>query len=301
MITSIILLLGVIINVALLTLTERKIMGSMQRRIGPNKVGLLGLLQPFADGFKLILKEQLIPMGSNRFFFLSAPFLFFYLALLQFIILPLDSTTILTELTGSGILIFIAISELSIYGVLYSGWSANNKYTLLGSLRSTAQMISYSVSLSLIILSIIITVGNLDLLFILNAQQNISYIFPLLPVGLLFMISAIIETNRAPADLPEAESELVGGFMTEHGSISFAFFFLAEYASMIYMSTLFFILFIGISFSLPFLFFYIWLRASLPRIRFDQLLDLGWKHFLPFIIGYIIFLPIFIWTFDILG
>jgi NADH-quinone oxidoreductase subunit H len=298
---SVVVLIGVIINVALLTLAERKIMGAMQRRIGPNKVGFLGILQPFADGIKLILKEQVIPTGANRFFFLGAPYLFFYLALVQFLILPLDRSTVLSELVGGGLLIIITISELSIYGVLYSGWSSNNKYSLLGALRSTAQMISYSVSLSLILLTIIITVGSIDILHIMNSQTNMPLILPLLPVGIMFIISAIAETSRAPMDFQEAESELVSGFNTEYAGVSFAFFFLAEYSSMLFLATLFFILFIGYSYSLPFLFFFFWLRASVPRLRLDQLLTLGWVHFLPFIIGYLLFLPPFLFTFDFLS
>jgi NADH-quinone oxidoreductase subunit H len=279
---------------------ERKIMGAMQRRIGPNKVGFLGLLQPFADGFKLILKEQLVPSAANRFFFFSAPFLFFYLALIQFLILPLDSSTVLAELPGTGLLIIIAISELSIYGVLYSGWSSNSKYPLLGALRSTAQMISYSVCLSLILLTLILSVGDLDLLPILSSQINNPLFFPLLPMTLLFLVCAIAETSRAPMDFQEAESELVSGFNSEYAGISFAFFFLGEYSSMLFLSTLFFILFFGISFSSPFLFFFFWLRASLPRLRLDQLLTLGWVHCLPFLIGFLIFLPPFLFTFDFL-
>jgi NADH-quinone oxidoreductase subunit H len=199
---------------------------------------------------------------------------------------------------GGGVLILVAISELSIYGVLYSGWSANSKYPLLGALRSTAQMISYSVSLSLIILTVIITVGQIDLLSIIQSQEGSPLILPLLAPGILFMVSAVAETNRSPFDLPEAESELVSGFMTEHSGVTFAFFFLGEYANMIFIGTLFSIFFFGISFSLPFLFLFIWLRSSLPRLRFDQLLNLGWGAFLPLIVGYLMALPPLLLTFD---
>ena len=297
--TSLILLIGVILNVALLTLTERKIMGAMQRRVGPNKVGLMGVLQPFADGFKLILKEQVIANGANKFFFLFAPYLFFFLALFQYLILPLGRGISISELFGISLLIIITISELSIYGVLYSGWSANSKYPLLGALRSTAQMISYSVSLSVLFICLILTNNSLNLLDFLEFQ-NIPFFIPLFPIALLFIISAIAETNRSPFDLPEAESELVSGFNTEHSGISFAFFFLGEYSNMLFIGTLYTILFHGISLSLPFMFFFFWLRASLPRLRFDQLLSLGWNYFLPFIFGYIIFLPVLFWTFDVL-
>lgn len=282
------------------TLSERKIMGAKQRRLGPTKVGFLGLLQPFADGFKLILKETIIPSSSNIFFLLGAPFLFFFLSLVNWIILPLDSDIVLSELVSSGILITIAIAELSIYGVLFSGWSANSKFPLLGSLRSTAQMISYSISLSLIYLVFIYSIGSLNFLDFLHFQQSVIFFFPLFPLVILFAISAVLECNRAPADLPEAESELVSGFMTEHSAVSFAYFFLGEYTNMLFISQLFFILFFGYTFSLPFLFFFFWLRASLPRIRFDHLISFGWTQILPFLIGYFIFLPPFLYSFNII-
>jgi NADH:ubiquinone oxidoreductase subunit H len=215
--------------------------------------------------------------------------------------LPLDNTTALAELAGSGLLIFIAISELSIYGVLYAGWSSNNKYSLLGSLRATASMISYSVSLSLIILIVIFTVGSVDLLPILQSQANVPLILPLLPVAILFAISAVIELNRAPFDLAESESDLVSGHLTEYSGVSFAFFFLAEYSACIFAATLFHCLFIGISLSLPFLYLLFLLRASFPRERMDFLLGFGWKEILPFIIGFIVFVPSLMLSLDILG
>lgn len=195
---------------------------------------------------------------------------------------------------GGGILVIIAISELGIYGVLYSGWASNSKYPFLGSLRSTAQMISYSVSLSLIFLCVIFTLGTVDLLEIVCAQRAVSLFYALLPIAILFMISALAETNRAPFDLPEAESELVAGFMTEFSGIGFVYFFLAEYTNILTISTLFFIFFFGISMAIPMVFFMIWVRASLARLRFDQLLTLGWSHILPFTIAYILFLPPFL-------
>jgi NADH:ubiquinone oxidoreductase subunit H len=205
MIGSLIILIYVIFSVALMTLAERKIMGAMQRRIGPNQVGYLGLLQPFADGIKLILKETILPLESNKNIFLLAPYLIFFLALFNWLIIPLDDNLILSELYGGGILIFITISELSIYGIIFSGWSANSKYPFLGGLRSTAQMISYSVSLSLILLTLIFLNGTVNLIDFYHNQSFISNFLPLLPICFLFIISSIAETNRAPFDLPEAK------------------------------------------------------------------------------------------------
>nr|YP_009659073.1 NADH dehydrogenase subunit 1 [Chytriomyces confervae]QCQ69071.1 NADH dehydrogenase subunit 1 [Chytriomyces confervae] len=305
MISSLIVLLGIVLSVALTTLAERKVMGAMQRRIGPNKVGYLGLLQPFADGIKLILKESVLPLESSNWLFFSMPFFTFYLALLNWLVIPLDFGVAVGELVGGGLLIILAISELGIYGVIFSGWSANSKYPFIGALRSTAQMISYSVGLSIIILTVLLSLGTIDLLEVMTAQRSVPLCFALLPMVILFIISAVAECNRAPMDLPEAESELVAGFMSEHSAFPFACFFLAEYANMITISTLFSILFFGISVAsgghLILLFIFIWLRASLARLRFDQLMMFFWSHMLPFLMGYILFLPSFLYTFDILG
>ncbi len=295
-----IVILCVIQSVAFITQAERKVMGAMQRRIGPNKVGYLGIQQPFADGIKQIQKETIQPLGSNHWLFLGAPFLTFYLALQNWSVQPQERGLAQSEQLGGGIQIIIAISEQSIYGVQYAGWSANSKYPFLGSLRSTAQMISYSVSQSLIIQCVLFTQGTVNLLEIIEGQQGIKMIFPQLPMGILFIISAIAETNRAPMDLPEAESEQVAGFMTEHSAIGFTFFFLGEYTNIQTISTLFFILFFGISMAIPMIFFMIWVRASQARLRFDQLLTQGWSYFLPFTISYLMFLPPFLYTFDFL-
>lgn len=285
-----IVLIGVVQSVAILTLSERKIMGAIQRRVGPTTVGYGGLQQPIADGFKQILKETTIPNSSNNVLFQLAPYVSFYLAQLSWLVQPLNQGVAQSELLGGGLLILVAISEVSIYGVIFSGWSANSKYPFQGSLRSTAQMISYSISLSLIQLTVVLTVGSIELLTIMEAQRSISLFNALLPMGILFMISAVAETNRAPFDLPEAESELVAGFFVEHSGISFAYFFLGEYTNILTISTLFLILFFGLSQGLPLIFFMFWLRASLARLRFDQLLNLGWANILPFTIGYIMFL-----------
>ena len=270
----------------------------MQRRIGPNKVGYIGQLQPQIDGIKLILKENILPISSNLSLFLFSPFILFYLALLNWIFLPLNSNLSITEIEGGGILILIAITELSIFGVLYAGWAANSKYPLLGSQRSTAQMISYSINLSLIILTVIFLVSDISFLQLLNSG-NYRFL-ALFPMVLLFLLSALAETNRAPFDLPEAESELVAGFFTEHSAIGFVFFFLGEYTSILTISSLFFILFFNLSFSFPLVFLILWIRASLPRLRFDHLLSLGWIYILPLCIGFLLFLPSLLFTFDII-
>ena len=298
--SSLIAIQGVVLSVAFMTQAERKVMAGMQRRIGPNKVGWVGILQPIADGVKQILKETVLPIESSYTIFQQAPLITFYLALQNWIIIPLDYGIAITELQGGGIQIIIAISELGIYGVIYSGWSSNSKYPFIGAQRSTAQLISYSVSLSLIMLTVIFTVGTIDLFTIMIAQNSVSLVFPQFPMAFLFIISAVAETNRSPFDLPEAESELVAGFMTEHSATPFAMFFQAEYTNILTISTIGCILFIGISMATPIIFFMIWLRASLARQRFDQQLKLGWAYFLPFTIGFIIFLPPFLYTFNIL-
>ncbi len=291
-----IIVLGIILSVAYLTLQERKFMGAMQRRIGPNKVGYQGLLQPISDGLKLILKESIIGIESNSKLFILAPFITFWLALQTWIVLPLDTDLSFSDLNGAGILIPIVITELGIFGVLYAGWAANSKYPLIGSLRSTAQMISYSVSQSLIILTVIFIQGELDLLSLMYLNRS-YFLLPMIP---LFALSALAECNRAPFDLPEAESELVAGFFTEHSAICFVFFFLGEYCSIITISTLGCIQAQGLSISLPLIIFILWIRAVLPRLRFDQLLRLGWMDILPITIGYLIFLPSYLFTFDLI-
>lgn len=292
---SLLILLYVIISVAITTQAERKVMGAGQRRVGPNQVGFEGLLQAVADGVKLIQKETVIPSESNKGIFLLAPYLIFFFAQLNWQVLPIGPNLMITDLKGAGILIFITISELSIYGVIFSGWSANSKYPFLGGLRSTAQMISYSVSLSLVQLCIIFLNGSVNLPDIYENQSVVKNIFPLLPVCQLFQVSAIAETNRAPFDLPEAESELVAGFMTEHGAVPFAFFFLGEYANMQTISAFFSIFFLGIFQPTILLFIMLWVRACVPRYRFDQLLNLGWLLILPIAIGQVTTQPILVY------
>ncbi len=270
-------------------------MGSMQRRIGPNKVGYQGVQQPFSDGQKQIVKEQVVSRGSRKEQQQGAPYMFFYQAQMQYMIQPLDRETVYVEVLGGGIQVMIAISEQSIYGVQYSGWSTNSRYPQIGGLRSTAQMISYSVSQSQIIQTVVITIGSIEQMDVyrfkgeqMQAQQ---------PMGLQFILSAVAETNRAPFDQPEAESELVSGFMTEHSSVSFAFFFLGEYANMQYQSYI-----VGIMFKqniLQQIMIQIWIRATQPRMRFDQQQMQGWKEVQPIVVGYIIQQPcqmkVYIW------
>jgi len=306
-ITVIILLLGV----AFLTLAERKVMGSMQRRVGPNKVGIYGILQPIADGVKLFLKETIMPAHSNVILFIITPVITFLFSLIGWLVIPLNSTTVLYDMS-LGILFILGISSLGVYGVIFSGWAANSKYAFIGSLRSTAQMISYEVVLGLIILTVVFCLNDYpNLIKIIYSQQGIWYIVPLLPLGIMFFISALAETNRAPFDLPEAESELVAGYFTEHSAVPFVLFFLGEYSSIILIASLTVILFLGGWILIPLtkfdswgissfifgikvssiLFLFIWVRATFPRLRFDQLISICWTSLLPLTIAFILTVP----------
>lgn len=288
--------LAIVLAVAFMTLAERKLMGSIQRRLGPNSVGVLGLLQPFADGIKLIIKETVLPLESNHLIFVLAPFFAFYLSLLNWLVIPLDRGVVLMDLDPS-VLFWLAISSLGVYGIIYTGWSANSKYTLLGSLRSTAQMISYEIAMSLLVLSVLFLSNSLNLTEIAYLQSGVPYGIALWPVAILAFVAALAETNRAPFDLPEAESELVAGFMTEHSAISFTFLFLGEYTNIITISTIVALLFTGF-YSPLIVYLFIWIRATLPRLRFDQLLRLGWVYLIPFLIGLLILEPALLFCFD---
>jgi NADH-quinone oxidoreductase subunit H len=292
-IKSIILIISILIGVAYLTLVERQLMGILQRRKGPLIVGFTGLLQPLADGLKLFLKEIIIPSSANKILFILAPIFFFFLSLMNWAIIPFSDNIFLSNINLS-ILYLLSISSLSVYGVILSGWSSNSNYAFLGSLRSTAQMISYEISISFILISICLTSQSFNLIDIINNQKDIWNIFTFFPLFLLFTISILAETNRHPFDLPEAESELVSGYNVEYSAITFAFFFLGEYANIILMSLLSSSLFLGgwFFFSLKspifliiktilFSFIFIILRAILPRYRFDQLIHLGWTVILP--------------------
>ena len=295
------LLVPVLIAVAYLTWAERKVLGAMQMRRGPNVVGPFGLLQPFADAIKMLMKETIIPSGASRGLFILAPMLTFVLAMLAWAVIPVNDGWAIADI-NVGILYLFAISSLGVYGIIIAGWASNSKYAFLGALRSAAQMVSYEVSMGFVIVTVLLCVGSLNLTEIVRAQENLWFAIPLFPMFVIFFISTLAETNRAPFDLPEGESELVAGFFVEYSSMSFALFFLGEYANMILMSALTTILFLGgwyppldiapfnwipgpVWFALKvaaLLFTFIWVRATFPRYRYDQLMRLGWKVFLPF-------------------
>ncbi len=286
--------------IAYLTYFERKVIGSMQLRKGPNVVGPFGLLQPIADGLKLLSKETIFPENSNKFLFILSPVITFVLALVAWAVIPIDYKVVLADI-NVGIMYIFAISSLGVYGIIVAGWSSNSRYAFLGSLRSAAQMISYEVSIGLIIISILLSAGSLNLTEIVLAQNEMWYLIPHFPMFVIFFISTLAETNRAPFDLPEAESELVAGYNVEYSSMSFGLFFLGEYGNMILMSSMTTILFLGgwlppvdnyylnivpgfVWFLVKvifLLFVFLWVRATLPRYRYDQLMTLGWKLFLP--------------------
>ncbi len=301
-----ILILPILIAVAYFTLAERKILSTIQRRKGPNVVGTFGLLQPLSDGLKLFVKETVLPSNSDVILFILAPIMTFFLSILGWAVIPMGKYMFFSEI-NIGILYLLAISSLGVYGVIIAGWSSNSKYAFLGALRSTAQMISYEISIGFTILSVIVGAGSLNLLEIVFAQQKVWYFIPMFPLFLIFFISILAETNRHPFDLPEAEAELVSGYNVEYSAMGFALFFLGEYANMLLMSSLATILFLGgwyapfdfltfipssfwfglkVSF---FVIFFIVARGILPRYRYDQLMRLGWKVFLPFTLSWLFF------------
>nr|YP_010199599.1 NADH dehydrogenase subunit 1 [Gracilaria cearensis]UAD89457.1 NADH dehydrogenase subunit 1 [Gracilaria cearensis] len=304
----IIIILPLLIAIAYMTLAERKVMAAMQRRKGPNIVGVFGLLQPLADGLKLFVKETVLPSSANLSMFTLAPILTFLLALVAWCVLPFGEGMVYSDI-NMGMLYLLAISSLGVYGIIISGWSSNSKYAFLGALRSAAQMVSYEVSIGLILINVLLCSGSLNLTEIVLAQQKIWYAVPLLPALIMFYISILAETNRAPFDLPEAEAELVAGYNVEYSAMGFALFFLGEYANMILMCGLTTILFLGgwlpifnlvIFYWIPstiwfglkttlLLFGFIWVRSAFPRYRYDQLMRLGWKIFLPLSLGWVLF------------
>ncbi|ABQ30147.1 MULTISPECIES: NADH-quinone oxidoreductase subunit NuoH [Acidiphilium] len=301
------LLVPLLIGVAYLTYAERKVLAAMQLRKGPNVVGPFGLWQPFADAIKMLFKETIIPDGANRMLFLFAPMITFGLAIIAWAVIPVNDHWGIADI-NVGLLYLFAISSLGVYGVIIAGWASNSKFAFLGAMRSAAQMVSYEVSIGIVILSVLVCVGSLNLNDIVTAQRHIWFAIPLLPMLVVFFISGLAETNRAPFDLPEGESEIVAGFFVEYSAMSFALFFLGEYANMILMSGMTTILFLGGWLSpipiAPFtwipgpvwfllkvmlcLFVFLWVRATLPRFRYDQLMQLGWKVFLPFSLGWLV-------------
>ncbi|WP_043831495.1 MULTISPECIES: NADH-quinone oxidoreductase subunit NuoH [Roseomonas] len=294
------LLVPLLIFVAYLTWAERKILGAMQLRKGPNVVGFFGLLQPFADAGKMLMKETIVPAGASRVLFIMAPMLTFSLAMIAWAVIPVNEGWAVADI-NVGVLYLFAISSLGVYGIIIAGWASNSKYAFLGALRSAAQMVSYEVSMGFVIVTVLLCVGSLNLTDVVLAQKTVWFFIPLFPMFVIFFISTLAETNRAPFDLPEGESELVAGFFVEYSAMTFALFFLGEYANMILMSSLTTILFLG-GWLPPFdvaplnlvpgpvwfilkvcfcLFVFVWVRATFPRYRYDQLMRLGWKVFLP--------------------
>ncbi len=308
------IIIPLLIFIAYLTFFERKVIGFIQLRKGPSVVGPFGLFQPFADGIKLLSKETIIPDKSNRLIFILSPIITFTLALLAWAVIPVDYKIVLSDI-NVGIMYIFAISSLGIYGIIMAGWSSNSRYAFLGALRSAAQMISYEVSIGLIIISILLTAGSLNLTEIVMSQVDQWYLLPHFPMFVIFFISTLAETNRAPFDLPEAEAELVAGYNVEYSSMSFGLFFLGEYGNMILMCSMSTILFLGgwlpplnndffnvipgyiwFLFKISFLLFiFLWLRATLPRYRYDQLMSLGWKLFLPLSLGWIIITSVYLY------
>ncbi len=291
------LLVPVLIGMAYATYFERKALGAFQLRRGPNRVGPFGLWQPFADAIKVFTKETVIPAGANRALFLLAPMLTFMLACMAWAVIPVNNGWAVSDM-NVGILYLFAISSLGVYGVIIAGWASNSKYAFLGAMRSAAQMVSYEVSIGFVLVSVLLCVGSLNLNQVVLAQSRVWFCFPLFPMFIVFLISMLAETNRAPFDLPEGESEIVAGFFVEYSAMAFALFYLGEYTNMIMMSALASILFLGgwqAPFGLAFIpgvfwliakisvlmFFFFWVRATFPRFRYDQLMRLGWKVFLP--------------------
>lgn len=322
----------ILIAVAYFTLVERKILGSIQRRRGPNVIGFFGLLQPLSDGFKLLVKEILLPSSSNKILFIVAPFITFVLSLMNWVLIPITASSAIYQMPLSILFVF-AVSSLGVYGVLISGWASNSKYAFLGSLRSAAQMLSYEVSLGFIIIIFFLFTGSLDFISIVAVQESYWFVFLFPALFAIFFTTALAETNRHPFDLPEAEAELVSGYNVEYSAMNFALFSLGEYSNMLVMSALNVLLFFGgwyppkflstfisnnfdfflgfwlelilnsFFFSLKISFFvvlYIFMRAALPRYRYDQLMDLGWKVFLPISLVFLLFTLMVLSTFNLL-
>ena len=297
---GLVLIVGVLFATAWLTWLERKILAAAHWRRGPQVVGVFGLLQPVADGIKALTKETIVPHGAQPLLFVLAPALTFVCALLAWAVIPFDEGWVMADV-NVGVLYIFAVSSLGVYGIIIAGWASNSRYAFLGAMRSAAQMISYELAIGFILVTVIILAGSLNLSDIVRAQQNLWFAIPLFPVFVMFIICALAETNRAPFDLPEAEAELVAGYNVEYSSLTFALFFLAEYANMLLMAAMTTILFLGgwlpfydiaplnlipgivwfvLKMTLVIVLFIV-ARASFPRYRYDQLMRLGWKIFLP--------------------
>jgi NADH-quinone oxidoreductase subunit H len=316
---SLALIVPLLIGVAYLTYAERKVLGAIQLRKGPNVVGPFGLAQPFADALKMLFKETIIPTGADRALFMMAPMITFGLAVVAWAVIPVNNHWAIANI-NVGILYLLAISSLGVYGIIIAGWASNSKYAFLGALRSAAQMVSYEVSMGFVIVTVLICVGSLNLNDIVLAQRKIWFALPLLPMFVIFFISGLAETNRAPFDLAEGDTEIVAGFFVEYSAMSFALFFLGEYANMILISATTTVLFLGGWLSpIPFvpftwvpgvvwfllkiflcLFVFLWVRATLPRYRYDQIMALGWKVFLPVSLGWLVLTAGFLEIFGLL-
>ncbi len=315
----VVIVVPLLLGVAYLTLAERKVIAAMQLRQGPMVVGPMGLLQPIADGLKLFLKETVVPSGANKVVFLLAPMVTFSLAMIGWAVIPFGDGLVIADI-NVGVLYLFAISSLGVYGIIMAGWASNSRYAFLGALRSAAQMVSYEIAIGLIIINVLLTVGSLNLSDIVRAQETWWFVFPHFPMFMIFIASILAETNRHPFDLPEAEAELVAGYNVEYSAMGFALFFLGEYANMILMSAIASILFLGgwlppidiapltwipgpvwLILKICFiLFIFIWARATLPRYRYDQLMRLGWKVFLPLSLLWVVLTSGFLVAFDML-
>jgi NADH-ubiquinone oxidoreductase chain 1 len=316
---SLAVILPILLAVAWVTILERKVLAATQRRVGPNSVGYYGILQPFSDALKLIIKETVIPSSSNKVLFYLAPVIAIIVSLLGWSVIPLGQGLVISDFS-MGVLFTLTLSSLGVYGILFAGWSANSKYAFLGALRASAAMISYELILSSSIIVVILLAGSFNYTKIIEAQQAIWFIVPLAPVFILFFIAILAETSRTPFDLQEAESELVAGFFTEHSSIIFVFYFLAEYSSIVLFSAVTSILFLG-GYNFPELFVnntflnlqaivlglktcaicfvFIWFRATFPRVRFDQIIVFCWTALLPIIMAFILLVPCLLIAFDL--
>jgi NADH-quinone oxidoreductase subunit H len=325
---TLLVIVPLLVAVAFFTVAERKIMGTIQRRRGPDVIGVWGLLQSLADGLKLVLKEIIIPSGANSFILVAAPISVFILALISWVVIPFSPHNVFIN-SSLNVLYVLAVSSLGVCGIILAGWASNSKYAFLGSLRAAAQMVSYEISMGFVVLPIILCTGSLNIYKIVEEQNSVWLVFPFFPLICIFWVATLAETNRAPFDLPEAEAEIVAGYNVEYSGMIFAMFFLGEYSNMLLMASITTCFFFGgwlpFSFSLCpmpsildlvfwfmtgvpefwfslkviiFSFLFILFRACLPRYRYDQLMDIGWKKFLPFTLGFYIYIISILYSFD---